>query len=683
MDNKSNNNLHGPRSVASEPADLNSANVASSESAFTRHQGEQEGHLPGREPTLNIHGPSPSSASSSSPSFSSSSPNAPSTGAGTNPVDSAKAAGFSLPISLPSLFRQRSGTPSASIAPSTAEGKPILSTDPADDHRTSALQKLNSKYSSASRGRGYTPEASGAQSSTYSRPVIVRTYSGPSPSRNSRSARSRHYGPPSSSSQGLSQRVPFPSSSSPGSGGPGQPIQPTVSGVGISTTSGSGAGAGIDGYRTESDGGNVCGVNMSPSTKAKKGASTNNSRSSKLTLPWPWALSSRQEPEKPSLPPLEAFSFKSFLADLEARGGDNDIGADLDRIAEICARSRYSLSNQYEVHVPPHGSGASFVTSPLLSSSVRRSTRGQSHSRSRSRGHVQGPTLQVITSDDESAGLFPRQGRRTTGGKRKSAAYGTLETIMSSSRSSEEGKATKKSAAELVNEVRGRAARKAWENHPSASSISVSSSSAGNAANAAKTTRDSDNDTIDKLARRKPASFATAIMDTSSNRNGAGQTTAAPTESSSTPSVSSSHRRQTKARNRADSASALLSDPAWPQTSSGNLGEEQTTSRPAGSLPSRGEDRQESNGPQSESALSAGAAHSTAARSRGRESSAAGEDGSIVNSWGSWIPWRTTGQAAQHQHQRQQHRENSAEGRLRQLLMNGGDGGTRQVRVPT
>ncbi|KOS19691.1 hypothetical protein ESCO_000367 [Escovopsis weberi] len=55
--------------------------------------------------------------------------------------------------------------------------------------------------------------------------------------------------------------------------------------------------------------------------------------------------------EEARLPPVEAFTFKSFIANIEAQGGGGsvgDINADLDRIAEICARSRYSLSNQYE-----------------------------------------------------------------------------------------------------------------------------------------------------------------------------------------------------------------------------------------------------------------------------------------------------------------------------------------------
>ena len=135
------------------------------------------------------------------------------------------------------------------------------------------------------------------------------------------------------------------------------------------------------------------------------------------------------------LPPVEAFSFKGIMEEIK-----HGVSEDLERIAEICARSKYSLSNQYEVHMPPHGRGEmtlQTVIPPILSGS--------------------GPTLQAIGSDDEQ----PRHTGRVRGSRRgKSAAYGTLETIMSSSRSSDEDKSKKRPAAELAEEVRGRAAQK-------------------------------------------------------------------------------------------------------------------------------------------------------------------------------------------------------------------------------
>jgi hypothetical protein len=145
--------------------------------------------------------------------------------------------------------------------------------------------------------------------------------------------------------------------------------------------------------------------------------------------------------ENLELPPIEAFTFKGIMDSIQSNVAD-----DLERIAEICARSRYSLSNQYEAHMPPHGEGNPFLRRP-----------GQTI---QTGGQTGGPTLQAIVSDDEqtrSVGRSSRGGARRT----KSMAYGTLETIMSSSRSSEEDKAKKKSAAVLAEEVRGRAMRKA------------------------------------------------------------------------------------------------------------------------------------------------------------------------------------------------------------------------------
>ncbi|KFY32824.1 hypothetical protein V495_08696 [Pseudogymnoascus sp. VKM F-4514 (FW-929)] len=124
---------------------------------------------------------------------------------------------------------------------------------------------------------------------------------------------------------------------------------------------------------------------------------------------------------KAELPPVEAFTFKGIMDSIQGSVAD-----DLDRIAEICARSRYSLSNQYEVHMPPHGEGEAFLR-PV---------------------------------GDEEIGRTSLAGRARAGRKPKSKAFDTLETIYSSSRSSEEEKAKKKSAGALAEEVRGRQARK-------------------------------------------------------------------------------------------------------------------------------------------------------------------------------------------------------------------------------
>ena len=50
------------------------------------------------------------------------------------------------------------------------------------------------------------------------------------------------------------------------------------------------------------------------------------------------------------LPPLESFSFQDILASI-----DPEIRASIDTIAEICGRSKMSLADEYDSHLPPQG----------------------------------------------------------------------------------------------------------------------------------------------------------------------------------------------------------------------------------------------------------------------------------------------------------------------------------------
>jgi len=210
---------------------------------------------------------------------------------------------------------------------------------------------------------------------------------------------------------------------------------------------------------------------------------------------------------KAELPPVEAFSFKGIMDSIQS-----DVAEDLERIAEICARSRYSLSNQYEVHMPPHGDGDPFLLH----------TTG---------GAVQtgGPTLEAIASDDEQPGL---NGRPSRGGRRrtKSMAYGTLETIYSSSKSSEEDKTKKKPAQVLAEEVRGRAIKKAAVE----SDVVHGNAPAGEIPPIVSP--------IPKNPRSHSASFASRLID-------------------------SAHGARGDATSRFISPAALVSEPARPQTS--------------------------------------------------------------------------------------------------------------------
>lgn len=316
-----------------------------------------------------------------------------STAASTSSVPGAsKPRRHSLPFSFPPLFQ--SNTSSTSLAPSNAEGKPIPVDDSTAQYRTSALREFNHNFPSRHR----YAKSTGAQSSTYSQPVIVRSYYSPLPTGTDQGVvivsrgGSRAISDTGGSTAALVKRVlPFTTG-----------LTPTRNGV----------------------------LGAMARTRNKKRI---------------------DGPEEAKLPPIEAFRFKSFMAHIEDEGS-NDINADLDRIAEICARSRYSLSNQYEVHYAPHGSGASFLAA---------NDQNQDS---------QGPTLQAISSDDERN--LKRRGRRPIGVRRNSRAMGTLETIMSSSRSSDEERSKKKSAADIAEEVRGRVVRKGSRHGSSKSSQS-------------------------------------------------------------------------------------------------------------------------------------------------------------------------------------------------------------------
>jgi len=295
------------------------------------------------------------------------------------------------------------------------------------------------------------------------------------------------------------------------------------------------------------------------------------------------------------LPPVEAFTFKSFMANLETDEGGHDISRNLDRIAEICARSRYSLSNQYDVHQSPHGSGDTFLAAV---------------SSSRNQPPV-GPTLQAVSSDDERN----MRRRRRHGGRRRSVAVGTLETIMSSSRSSDEDKAKKKkSAAEIADEVRGRAtARK-----ESGNTSPVSSSQSGEDG-ALRQEEDK------KLARKKSAAFATAVIENTRQHGDNPIDTASPRSS----------------------ASALVSEPALPQTSTSHL-----EVRPA---PDEVE-------PASQPGLDAG--HKVAPKGTPVQAAdVRSSQGSLLSTLTGWIPWRNEDVG-----ERSGPNKSEAEGSLRELL---------------
>ncbi|ROT43099.1 hypothetical protein SODALDRAFT_355294 [Sodiomyces alkalinus F11] len=353
---------------------------------------------------------------------------------------------------------------STSLVHFTAKGKPIPLDDDTTAHRTSALRELNTHYPSRLR----YAKSTGTQNSAYSQPVLVRTYSG-GRGRTSNATRSATGG----------DKAGY--------------------GPGTSVTSGTAASVRrVVAFRSR-PGAQQYGLLSMARAKVLRGSQAHDA-----TV---------------KLPPIEAYSFKSMMANLEAEGGESDINADLDRIAEICARSRYSLSNQYEVHVAPHGSGVAF----LASASSRRQL-------------ATGRTLQAMSSDDERNNRRHRK-KASLGGKRRSVAIGTLETIISSSGSSEEGKSKEKLASEIAEEVRERTAQTA----------SAYLAEGDNENTGSRTNPEVDNNRR-KLTRKKSSSLATAMI---------GNARQVPSASDAA-----------SARN---SSSTLLSEPALPKTSTSHL----------------------------------------------------------------------------------------------------------------
>ncbi|SPN97626.1 uncharacterized protein DNG_01138 [Cephalotrichum gorgonifer] len=298
-----------------------------------------------------------------------------------------------IPLAFPPLF-QTNGS-SVSLIHSTAEGRPVPVDHTTAADRTSALRHLNSHFPSSPSRHRYA-KSTGAQSTTYSQPVIVRTYPGP-----------RH--DPSSPPSGHRSHHHHHHHHSDGPSRPSPPSAPSAIHRIIPFAS--------------SDGPRLRGGMLS-------------------------SLSRSRKRDEAHLPPVESFTFRSIMNDAQA-----NITTDLDRIAEICARSRYSLSNQYEVHKAPHGSGEAFLSSPPPPPDTK-----------------SGPTLQAVPSSADDVGSGGERGTKRRR-RRRSVAVGTLETIMSSSRSSDEDRSKKKSAAEIADEVRGRAAaRRSGDSSPVSSS---------------------------------------------------------------------------------------------------------------------------------------------------------------------------------------------------------------------
>jgi hypothetical protein len=120
-----------------------------------------------------------------------------------------------------------------------------------------------------------------------------------------------------------------------------------------------------------------------------------------------------------SLPPVEAFTFDGIL-----RAVEPDIQGAIDGIAEIYARSRLSLANEHDSHMPPLGE----ITSPRIR---------QSGLAIRTAGLER--TLTTVAEASSSSERLAGESRAgsTTSGNGKMTAYGSLRSIISRGKSPE------------------------------------------------------------------------------------------------------------------------------------------------------------------------------------------------------------------------------------------------------
>ncbi|KAF2646710.1 hypothetical protein P280DRAFT_16998 [Massarina eburnea CBS 473.64] len=138
------------------------------------------------------------------------------------------------------------------------------------------------------------------------------------------------------------------------------------------------------------------------------------------------ALSQGLAGRSEKLPAIEEFSFSAIL-----RAVDPEIRDAIDAIAEICARSRMSLADEYDAHLPPQGeiTSAGPVWAAGMGSLVGRGRiprAGQGWS-------AEDNTLTAVPEASSSSERLSADGRSATGAgkKRSQSAYGSLKSVIS------------------------------------------------------------------------------------------------------------------------------------------------------------------------------------------------------------------------------------------------------------
>ncbi|KAF2106620.1 hypothetical protein BDV96DRAFT_590898 [Lophiotrema nucula] len=140
----------------------------------------------------------------------------------------------------------------------------------------------------------------------------------------------------------------------------------------------------------------------------------------------PSALSAGLASRNERIPTVDDFSFSAIL-----RAVDPEIRDAIDAIAEICARSRLSLANEYDAHLPPQGeiTGAGPGWAAGMGSLVGRgriSRVGQGWTAAEN-------TLTAVPEASSSSERLAGESRGSLSGskKRSQSAYGSLKSVIS------------------------------------------------------------------------------------------------------------------------------------------------------------------------------------------------------------------------------------------------------------
>ncbi|KAJ4352904.1 hypothetical protein N0V95_003813 [Ascochyta clinopodiicola] len=139
------------------------------------------------------------------------------------------------------------------------------------------------------------------------------------------------------------------------------------------------------------------------------------------------ALSAGLARQNEQLPAIDDFSFSAIL-----RAVDPEIREAIDAIAEICAKSRLSLADEYDAHLPPQGeitgAGPGWVASTgALAGRGRLSRISQGWTAADN-------TLMAVPEASSSTERLAQEGRGTTAEgkkKRSQSAYGSLKSVIS------------------------------------------------------------------------------------------------------------------------------------------------------------------------------------------------------------------------------------------------------------